>query len=158
MITCLPDTPKTQAEIDAVADLGLTGTLVTDMGTCAHEATLGFARTKGTQEGHFIDAPVSGGVPGAESGTLSIMAAAAAVDIARAAPVSEVLGKAHTHTGPTGSGLIAKAANQAIVGATITIVSEAMAMAEAAGADLAKLREALLGRFAPSRMMELHRQ
>lgn len=158
VITCLTDTPKIQVEIDAMADLGLTATLVIDAGTCAHEATLGFARTIDAQEGRFIDAPVSGGVPGAESGTLSIMAGAAAVDIARAAPVSEVLGNAHTHIGLTGLGLIAKAANQAIVGATITIVSEAMVMAEAAAADLAGLREAPLGGFAPSRIVELHGQ
>ena len=158
VIICLPDTPKTQADVDTMADFGLTGTLVIDMGTCAHEATLGFARTIETLEGRFIDAPVSGGVPGAESGTLFIMAGGTAVDIARAKPGSEVLGKAHTHISPTGLGLIANAANQAVVGATITIVSEAMVMAEAGGADPAKLREALLGGFAPSRIMELHGQ
>lgn len=102
-----------------------------------------------------LDAPVSGGTVGAEAGTLAIMAGGAAEDFARALPVFEILGRA-THVGPTGAGQLAKLANQMIVGITIGAVAEALLLCEKGGADPAKVREAIGGGFADSRILQLH--
>ncbi len=102
-----------------------------------------------------LDAPVSGGTVGAEAGTLAIMAGGAAEDFARALPVLEVFGRA-THVGPTGAGQLAKLANQMIVGITIGAVAEALLLCEKGGADPAKVREAIGGGFADSRILQLH--
>ncbi|MGA0609231.1 NAD(P)-dependent oxidoreductase [Caldimonas sp. KR1-144] len=104
-----------------------------------------------------LDAPVSGGTLGAESGTLAIMAGGAAADFERALPVFAPLGRA-THVGPAGAGQLAKLANQMIVGITIGAVAEALLLAERGGADAAKVREALRGGFADSRILEVHGQ
>lgn len=104
-----------------------------------------------------LDAPVSGGTLGAEAGTLAIMAGGAAADFERAQPVFSVLGRA-THVGPAGAGQLAKLANQMIVGITIGAVAEALLLAERGGADPAKVREALRGGFADSRILEVHGQ
>lgn len=103
----------------------------------------------------YLDAPVSGGTRGAAAGTLTIMAGGTAADIARAQPVLSVLGKV-TRIGDTGAGQLAKLANQAIVGITIEAVSEALLLAAAGGADPAAVREALLGGFAQSRVLDQH--
>lgn len=104
-----------------------------------------------------LDAPVSGGTLGAEAGTLAIMAGGAAADFERARPVFAPLGRA-THVGPAGAGQLAKLANQMIVGITIGAVAEALLLAERGGADAAKVREALRGGFADSRILEVHGQ
>lgn len=104
-----------------------------------------------------LDAPVSGGTVGAEAGTLAIMAGGSAPDFERALPVFAPLGRA-THVGPTGAGQLAKLANQMIVGITIGAVAEALLLAERGGADPAKVREALRGGFADSRILEVHGQ
>lgn len=105
----------------------------------------------------YVDAPVSGGTVGAEQATLSIMAGGSEADIGRVRPVLDVLGKC-TRIGPVGSGQLAKLANQAIVGITIGAVSEALLLATRGGADPAAVREALMGGFAGSRILELHGQ
>ena len=105
----------------------------------------------------YVDAPVSGGTVGAEQAQLSIMAGGSEADIAQVRPVFEVLGKC-TRIGPVGSGQLAKLANQAIVGITIGAVSEALLLAAKGGADPAAVREALMGGFAGSRILELHGQ
>lgn len=105
----------------------------------------------------YVDAPVSGGTVGAEQATLSIMAGGAEADIERVRPVFDALGKC-TRIGPVGSGQLAKLANQAIVGITIGAVSEALLLAAKGGADPAAVREALMGGFAGSRILELHGQ
>ncbi|WP_288074563.1 NAD(P)-dependent oxidoreductase [Marinobacter sp.] len=105
----------------------------------------------------YVDAPVSGGTVGAEQATLSIMAGGAGADVERVRPVFEVLGKC-TPIGPVGAGQLAKLANQAIVGITIGAVSEALLLAAKGGADPAAVREALMGGFAGSRILELHGQ
>lgn len=102
-----------------------------------------------------LDAPVSGGTLGAQAGTLAIMAGGEAADFARAAPVFAPLGRA-VHVGPSGAGQLAKLANQMIVGITIGAVAEALLLAERGGADPAKVREALRGGFADSRILEVH--
>ena len=104
-----------------------------------------------------LDAPVSGGTVGAEQGTLAIMAGGKAQDFARAQPVFAVLGRA-THVGPHGAGQLAKLANQMIVGITIGAVAEALLFAAKGGADMAKVREAITGGFADSRILALHGQ
>ena len=105
----------------------------------------------------YVDAPVSGGTVGAEQATLSIMAGGSEADVERVRPVFDVLGKC-TPIGPVGAGQLAKLANQAIVGITIGAVSEALLLAAKGGADPAAVREALMGGFAGSRILELHGQ
>ena len=104
-----------------------------------------------------LDAPVSGGTVGAEAGTLAIMVGGEVQDFERARPVFDVLGRA-THVGPHGAGQLAKLANQMIVGITIGAVAEALLFAAKGGADMAKVREAIQGGFADSRILQLHGQ
>jgi 2-hydroxy-3-oxopropionate reductase len=103
----------------------------------------------------YLDAPVSGGVVGAEAGTLAIMAGGERDAFSRAAPIFAALGRA-TLVGPASTGQLAKCCNQAIVAITIGAVSEALLLAAASGADPASVREALRGGFADSRILELH--
>lgn len=158
LVICVLDTPAMEEVIAALPPDCLRGTLVIDMGTTTLAATRAAAEHIRAHGGAFVDAPVSGGEVGARAGTLSIMAGGAPGDIARAAPVFDVLGASTTHIGPTGAGQIAKAANQIIVATTVAIVGEAMMLAHTAGADTARMRDALLGGFAASRVLELHGQ
>ena len=105
----------------------------------------------------YLDAPVSGGTLGAEQGTLAIMAGGSAADFARALPIFQHLGRA-THVGPTGAGQLAKLANQMIVGITIGAVAEALLLCARGGADMAKVKEAITGGFADSRILQVHGQ
>ena len=98
---------------------------------------------------------MSGGPVGAENGTLAIMVGGKAADFQRALPVLQVFGRA-THVGPTGAGELAKLANQMIVGITIGAVAEALLLCAKGGADMAKVREAITGGFADSRILQLH--
>ncbi len=134
------------------------GTLIIDMGTTAVPETRRFAEAVGQRGGSYLDAPVSGGTIGAEAGTLTIMVGGRDEDFARALPVLEIFGERITHVGGTGAGQVAKAANQVIVGLNIGAVAEALALAKAAGVDPAKVREALRGGFADSRILEVHGQ
>lgn len=102
-----------------------------------------------------VDCPVSGGVVGAEEGSLALMAGGDAAVIARIAPVMAPLGRL-THVGPSGAGQVCKLANQQIVAVTIGAVAEAMMLVEAGGADRARFRDAIRGGFAESRILELH--
>jgi 2-hydroxy-3-oxopropionate reductase len=103
-----------------------------------------------------MDAPVSGGEVGAKSAALTIMVGGSEEDFARARPLFEAMGKTITLVGGVGDGQTAKVANQIIVGLTIEAVSEALLFAEKAGADPARVREALMGGFASSRILEVH--
>lgn len=105
----------------------------------------------------FLDAPVSGGVAGAQAGTLAIMAGGAIADFARAEDALRVLGRP-TLVGPVGSGQVAKLCNQLIVGGTLNIVAEALLLAQAAGADPQAVRAAIRGGFAESKILEMHGQ
>jgi len=161
IILMLPDTPTVEAVIRHEVGIltGLQpGTLVIDMGTTDALVTRELAEAVEAGGGRYIDAPVSGGQIGAESGELVIMAGGAEEDIARAMPVFDVLGKQTTHVGDIGAGQVAKACNQIIVGLNIGAVAEALALAEAAGVDPAKVRAALRGGFADSRILEVHGQ
>ena len=130
--------------------------LVIDMGTTEVGATRNFAIRLIEAGFHFVDAPVSGGEVGAIEGTLSIMVGASESDMQRVKPILDVLGKQVVHVGDAGSGQIAKAANQIIVGLTIGAVAEAFALARDGGADLDKVWQALSGGFADSRILQLH--
>src|SRR4029078_7075669 len=105
----------------------------------------------------YVDAPVSGGTTGAEAGTLAIMVGGESADFARAEPVLRAMGRT-VHVGPHGAGQLAKLANQIIVGVTIGAVAEALLLAQKGGAHPGKVREALRGGFAESRILELHGQ
>lgn len=102
-----------------------------------------------------LDCPVSGGTVGAESGSLVMMAGGRLEDFERAQAVLKVFGRS-THVGPHGAGQLTKLANQMIVGGTIGVVAEALLLASRGGADMAKVREAILGGFADSRILQLH--
>lgn len=133
------------------------GTLVVDMASIRPaEAREHAARLAALGVAH-VDAPVSGGTIGAEAGTLAIMAGGDAADVERARPVLATLGRA-THVGPHGTGQLAKLANQMIVGITIGAVAEALLLCERGGADPAKVREAVSGGFADSRVLQVHGQ
>ena len=143
--------------IDAALPALAPGALWIDMSSTAHAEALGF-HARLVQHGcRFIDAPVSGGVAGAQAGTLAIMAGGALDDFHQAEPVLGVMGRP-TLVGPAGSGQVAKLCNQLIVGATLNIVAEALLLAQAAGADPAAVRSAIRGGFAESRILEMHGQ
>ncbi len=133
------------------------GTLVVDMASIKPAEARDHAQRLQALGLRHIDAPVSGGTVAAEAGTLAIMAGGDGADLAEALPVLQHLG--HTvHVGPHGAGQLAKLANQMIVGITIGAVSEALLMCAKGGADMAKVREAIGGGFARSRILELHGQ
>ncbi|MCC9623992.1 NAD(P)-dependent oxidoreductase [Thalassospira sp. MA62] len=159
VIICVANTEALENVLlgeDGVVDGIEDGTIVIDMGTTAVDATRRFADAIEDAGGHWIDAPVSGGTKGAENGTLSIMVGAEDDDFARVQRVFNVLGSRVTHVGDVGSGQIAKAANQMIVGITIGAVAEAFSMADEANIDLDKLRTALTGGFADSAILQQH--
>jgi 3-hydroxyisobutyrate dehydrogenase-like beta-hydroxyacid dehydrogenase len=133
------------------------GTLVIDMSSIRPAQAREHAERLQALGLHHVDAPVSGGTVGAEAGTLAIMAGGSAAQVERARPVLEALGRL-THVGPHGAGQLAKLANQMIVGITIGAVAEALLLCEKGGADMAKVREAIGGGFAESRVLQLHGQ
>jgi len=133
------------------------GTLVVDMSSIQPRQARDHAARLAELGVHHLDAPVSGGTVGAEQGTLAIMAGGATADFERALPVFELLGKA-VHVGPHGSGQLAKLANQMIVGITIGAVAEALLLCEKGGADMGKVRQAISGGFADSRILQVHGQ
>ncbi len=136
---------------------GLTpGALVIDMGTTLMTTTRDLAGRVHDAGGAYLDAPVSGGTMGAEAGTLTIMAGGDDAAMNRAAPLFDVIGAKTTHVGGIGAGQVAKAANQVIVGLTIGAVAEGLSLARKAGVDPAKVREALGGGFADSRILDVH--
>ena len=143
--------------IDAALTLLKPGALWIDMSSTQQGEARAFHATLRAHAINFIDAPVSGGVVGAEAGTLAIMAGASVIDFALAEPVLRAMGRP-TLVGPAGSGQVAKLCNQLIVGGTLDIVAEALLLAHAAGADPAAVRAAIRGGFAESRILDLHGQ
>lgn len=133
------------------------GSLWVDMASIQPREARDHALRLQAQDVACLDAPVSGGTVGAEAGTLAIMVGGEAADFARAQPVFVALGRA-THVGPHGTGQLTKLANQMIVGITIGAVAEALLLAAKGGADMAKVREAISGGFADSRILQLHGQ
>jgi len=161
VITMLPDTPDVEHVMlgdDGVAVGAPAGTLVIDMSTIDPGPTRAMAEQLGKHGVEMLDAPVSGGERGAIDGTLSIMVGGPDGAFARAQPILQVMGKNIVHVGPSGAGQITKACNQLVVAATIEAVAEALVLAERSGVDPAKVREALLGGFAGSKILEVHGQ
>jgi 2-hydroxy-3-oxopropionate reductase len=133
------------------------GSLVLDMSSIQPRQARDHATRLEALGVHHLDAPVSGGTVGAEQGTLAIMAGGQATDFERARPVLALLGRP-THVGPHGSGQLAKLANQMIVGITIGAVAEALLLCEKGGADMGKVKQAISGGFADSRILQVHGQ
>lgn len=133
------------------------GSLVVDMSSIQPRQARDHAARLATLGVHHLDAPVSGGTVGAEAGTLAIMVGGKPADVERARAVLEVLGRL-THVGPHGAGQLAKLANQMIVGITIGAVAEALLLCEKGGADMAKVKQAITGGFADSRILQVHGQ
>jgi 2-hydroxy-3-oxopropionate reductase len=158
VITMLPDTPDVEAVLfgeEGVAAGSRNGSLVIDMSTISPVATRGFAERL-SRDVRFLDAPVSGGETGAVEGTLSIMVGGREDDFARARPLFEAMGRNVVLVGGVGAGQVTKACNQLVVAATIEAVAEALVLAAASGVDPSKVREALLGGFAGSKILEVH--
>ena len=161
VITMLPDTPDVEHVM--LGDVGVAagaaaGALVIDMSTIDPGPTRAIAGQLRQHGVEMLDAPVSGGERGAIDGTLSIMVGGHDGAFARAQPILQVMGKNIVHVGPSGAGQITKACNQLVVAATIESVAEALVLAERSGVDPAKVREALLGGFAGSKILEVHGQ
>ena len=160
-ITMLPDTGDVELVLTGgggVLDGISAGALVIDMSSIDPAPTRGMAEAFAKRDVAMVDAPVSGGERGAIDGTLSIMIGGEPDAIARAMPIFQVLGKTIVHVGPSGAGQVTKACNQLVVAATIEAVAEALLLAERSGVDPGKVREALLGGFAGSRILEVHGQ
>lgn len=157
VITMLESGPVVLQVITSMLPLLRPGTLVIDMSSTGHAEALQIHDLLKRHHVSFLDAPVSGGVLGAEAGTLAIMAGGAQSDFERAEPILNVMGRA-TRVGPAGCGQLAKLCNQLIVGGTISIVAEALLLAQAGGADPAAVRAAIRGGFAESRVLEVHGQ
>ncbi len=161
VITMLPDSPDVESVVlgaDGVAQGLAGGALFIDMSTIAPASARSVAEALRKREIDALDAPVSGGEQGAKNATLSIMAGGSEAAFERAKPIFEALGKNIVHVGPSGAGQVTKACNQIVVGVTIEAVAEALALAEASGVDAAKVRLALLGGFAQSKVLEVHGQ
>ena len=162
VILMLPDTPDVERVLfgeNGVAAGLAAGTLVIDMSSIDPIATRRFAERIASHGCQYLDAPVSGGEVGAKQATLTIMVGGPEAAFKRAEPLFAVLGKSITHIGTeNGAGQICKVANQIVVALNIEAVAEALLFASRAGADPARVRSALLGGFAASRVLEVHGQ
>lgn len=155
------DTPDVEAVLfgpDGVAAGARKGAAVVDMSSISPIATKGMAQKLAAQGVDMLDAPVSGGEAGAINATLSIMVGGKPQVFARVQPLFELLGKNIVHVGDHGAGQTAKVCNQMVVAQTIIAVGEALTLARKAGVDPAKVRQALLGGFAGSKILEVHGQ
>ena len=161
VVTVLPD--STDVELVYVSEQGTfagakSGSLLVDMSSISPVVARKLAAEAERRGCDMLDAPVSGGEAGAISATLSIMIGGKASAVERAMPLFQTLGKNIVHVGDAGAGQVTKAANQMVVGTTIAIVAEALVLAKKAGVDPAKVRQALLGGFAQSKILEAHGQ
>jgi 2-hydroxy-3-oxopropionate reductase len=167
VFTMVPDTPDVEAVLfgnygiaqglQDSAKAGKRGKTVVDMSSISPMATKEFARRIGELGADYLDAPVSGGEVGAKAASLTIMVGAKDdATFQRALPLLQLMGKNITHVGGIGDGQTTKVANQIIVALNIAAVAEALVFAAKAGADPAKVRQALMGGFASSRILEVH--
>jgi len=134
------------------------GTVIADLGTHSPAAMVDAEAAVSAADCVFLDMPLSGGVEGAAAGTLSLMAGGDAAAVERIRSVLESFTSRIVHMGPVGSGQVAKACNQLVVGSTIEAVAEALTLARLSGLDPARVREAMLGGYAASRVLEIHGQ
>lgn len=160
VILMVPDTPDVETALfgaGGVAEGLKAGSLVIDMSSISPIATKDYAKRINALGCDYVDAPVSGGEVGAKQASLTIMVGGTEAAFARANPLFELMGKNITHVGnEAGAGQTCKVANQIIVALNIQAVSEALLFAARAGADPAKVRQALMGGFASSRILEVH--
>jgi 3-hydroxyisobutyrate dehydrogenase-like beta-hydroxyacid dehydrogenase len=159
VILSLPNAAVVWAVIDGIgglAEAARPGLTVVDTSTLAPADARAIGNRLAELGIGYLDTPVSGGPGGAVAGTLSVMAGGSSADLERARPVLESIGSRVVHCGPTGAGSVAKACNQLIVVAAIGAVAEALALADASGVDPAAVREALLGGWAASPILQLH--
>ena len=159
IFTIVSDTPDVESVIfgeSGIVKNVRSGSVVVDMSTISPTATKVFAERLAKQGVAMLDAPVSGGETGAINGTLSIMVGGKSEVFERVKPLFECMGKNIVHIGDNGAGQVAKACNQIVVAVTIEAVAEALTFARRNGADPAKVREALMGGFAGSKIMEVH--
>jgi len=158
VISMVADAPDVAEVMRAVASAASPGLVAVDMSTIAPAAARRIGEELAAAGVDFLDAPVSGGEVGAIAGTLSIMAGGSAAAFARALPALQCLGQNIIHVGGSGAGQVTKAANQIVTGMGVLAVAEAMAFASKNGVDRARVREALLGGFASSKILENHGQ
>lgn len=159
IITMVPDTPHVQDALfgeTGVAKGLSAGKVVVDMSSISPMATKQFAQQINALGCDYLDAPVSGGEVGAKAGSLTIMVGGPDAAFERVKPLFETMGKNITLVGGNGDGQTTKVANQIIVALNIEAVAEALLFASKAGADPAKVRQALMGGFAASRILEVH--
>ena len=161
IITMLPDSPD--VELVYAGDQGIfsgvkSASLLIDMSSISPVVARKLAAEAEKRSCDMLDAPVSGGEAGAIGASLSIMIGGKSSAVEKAMPIFQALGKNIVHVGDAGAGQVTKAANQMVVGTTIAIVGEALVLAAKAGVDPAKVRQALLGGFAQSKILEAHGQ
>jgi len=161
VITMLPDTPDVEQVLtgpDGVLSTLQPGAIVVDMSSISPAVTRRLADAVAAKGASMLDAPVSGGEIGAINASLSIMVGGDEASFARVKPIFEAMGNAEriVHIGPSGAGQICKVCNQIAIGGALAGVSEAFALAKKAGVDAARVRQALLGGFAASRVLEVH--
>lgn len=159
LMSCVSDTPAVEAVVfgaDGLAAHGRPDQLLVDFSSIEPAATRDMAARLEAQCGmHWVDAPVSGGVRGAENGQLVIMAGGQEDDIARLRPLAAALCQRLTHMGPVGAGQVTKVCNQLIVAANALLIAEAVSLAEKSGVDAALLAPALAGGFADSLPLQI---
>ena len=161
VITMLPDTPDVELVLtgaEGVLSTIQAGSVVVDMSSISPTATQRLAQAVAAKGASMLDAPVSGGEIGAINASLSIMVGGDDAAFARVRPIFEAMGNAErvVHIGPSGAGQVCKVCNQIAIGGALAGVSEAFALAKKAGVDAARVRQALLGGFAASRVLEVH--
>jgi 2-hydroxy-3-oxopropionate reductase len=156
VVLALPAGAEVRAALDVLVEHLQPGSIVVDTSTIApHESRENYARcaSRGIE---YVDAPVSGGPAAVEAGTLSVMAGGNDSALDRATVLTQAFAGRFVRCGASGAGSVAKACNQLVVATTIEVVAEALVLAQAAGVDPSLVREALLGGFASSRILELH--
>jgi 2-hydroxy-3-oxopropionate reductase len=161
IVLMLPDSPQVEEVVegeDGVLEGLKEGALIVDMSTISPVVTRELAEKLEERGATMLDAPVSGGEPGAQQGTLAIMVGGSEEDFERARPLLEVMGDTITHVGPTGAGQTAKAANQIVVAVTLEGISEALVLASKAGVAPGKILEAISGGLAGSNVMEAKKE
>jgi 2-hydroxy-3-oxopropionate reductase len=161
VVLMLPDSPQVEEIVegeDGVLEGLKEGALIVDMSTISPVVTRELAEKLEERGATMLDAPVSGGEPGAQQGTLAIMVGGSEEDFERARPLFEVMGDTITHVGSTGAGQTAKAANQIVVAVTLEGISEALVLASKAGVAPEKILEAISGGLAGSNVMEAKKE
>lgn len=161
IITMLPEDSHVTEVVtaaDGVTESIRPNSVLVDMSTISPTTTRRLAAKVAARGAHMLDAPVSGGVEAATEASLTIMVGGKAEIFERVLPVFQKLGKNINHIGDHGAGQVTKAANQIIVGLTIQAVAEALIFAKKSGVDPVKVRRAIMGGYAQSRVLELHGQ